>query len=230
MFKEFTDRRFKQSLYISSIFVFILWLIHVIQWISHEDWFFLGVLPRNAKGLAGIITMPLVHASWEHLFANSFSAFLLVWALFLFHWHRAFFVLFFVWIVGGFWLWTFGRELHHVGASGVIFGLFGFLFLHGVLSKKREMMAFSLFLWFLYAGSLWGLLPSNSYISWEGHLTGLLAGVSLAIYFKTTDVKILAKIWSPDDEFVWPDKTTKNKIFYTYKKSEQFKNSKNGIY
>lgn len=220
MFKEFNDRRFKQSMIISLIFVVLLWLMHGIQGIYHEHWFVLGVLPRHAHGLTGIFTMPLVHASWEHLLTNSFSAFLLVWALFLFHWQRAFFVLIFIWIVGGFWLWTFGRELHHVGASGVIFGLFGFLFLHGVLSKKKEMMAFSLFLWFLYAGSLWGLLPSNSHISWEGHITGLLAGISLAIYYKVLDIKKKTKDWSPNDEFVWPDTTTNAKIVYSYRNKE----------
>ena len=33
---------------------------------------------------------------------------------------------------------------------------------------------------FLYGGLIWGVLPTRSFVSWEGHLFGMLSGILAA--------------------------------------------------
>ena len=150
-----------------------------------------------------------------HLIANSIPLFIFLTALNLFYRREALKVLSFIWIVGGFWLWVFARENYHIGASGLVFGLFSFLFVSGILSKKRELLAFSLLIWFLYAGTLWGILPIKDGVSWEGHLIGLIAGIAAAFYYFYYKNKL--EKWIPDNDFNSANSTASNSIKYHYK-------------
>ncbi len=71
-----------------------------------------------------------------------------------------------------------------IGASGVVYGFAFFLFLSGIFRKDRSLMAFSLLVVFLYGGIIWGILPIESGMSWEGHLFGALSGIICAFAFK----------------------------------------------
>jgi membrane associated rhomboid family serine protease len=197
----------------------VLWAVQFLQWFFQLDLSFLGVYPRKFSGLIGIFTMPLVHGSWSHIASNSFSFFIFLVILFYSYKNQAFKVLFFIWITTGLWLWCFARPAWHIGASGVIFGLFAFIFITGILSKKPELIAISLLIWFINAGALWGLLPTNKQISWEGHLLGLLSGALAAFYFfYEVRNKTKAKIWKPDDDFSEISSTAEILIHYFYKK------------
>lgn len=87
----------------------------------------LGVVPRRASGLWGILTSPFVHANVAHLAAN-LPPFIVLGALVLRR-NEAQFVEIAATIAlaqGGL-LWLFGRNAAHVGMSGVIFGFLGYL-------------------------------------------------------------------------------------------------------
>jgi len=79
--------------------------------------------------------------------------------------------------VGGGCLWLFGRASYHVGASGLIFGYFGFIVARGWFYKSISSIVVAFITLFLYSGILWGLLPVFPHVSWEGHLFGLIAGI-----------------------------------------------------
>jgi len=66
-----------------------------------------------------------------------------------------------------------------VGASGAIFGIFGALALYAYLNRHRDAMARALLgnILFLLVFNLI-LTFSSSYISWQGHVGGLTAGVA----------------------------------------------------
>jgi membrane associated rhomboid family serine protease len=88
-------------------------------------------------------------------------------------------------IIGGLAVWAFARGGSvHIGASGVIFSLIVFLLASGIFRKNFKALLIALVVFFLYGGALWGVLPSNPYISWEGHLFGALAGVFLAWIYR----------------------------------------------
>ena len=142
-----------------------------------------GLIPRELNGLLGIVTSPLLHNNLWHFFSN-----ILPFALFSFlllqHGTRRYLQVSLICIFGsGLLVWIFGRTAIHVGASGLIYGYFGYLLLAGILSGKIKLIAISLFVGISYGGLVFGVLPLRSYISWESHLFGLLAGLSCAYYF-----------------------------------------------
>ena len=83
-------------------------------------------------------------------------------------------------------VWAFGRNANHTGASGLIYGLAAFLITNGFIEQKFVPLLISVGVIVLYGGLIWGILPSmRSYISWEGHLFGAIAGVAASFLLKT---------------------------------------------
>ena len=78
-----------------------------------------------------------------------------------------------------------GKPGWHIGASGVIYGLAFFLFFSGLLRKHVPLIALSLLITFLYGGLWWNMIPhfAKASTSWEGHLSGAIAGTLCAIGF-----------------------------------------------
>jgi len=89
-------------------------------------------------------------------------------------------VSFWIILLSGTALWLLGRSAYHVGASSVIFGYFGYLVARGWYERSVTALLVALLTLGLYGGIVWGVLPTRSYVSWEGHLFGLLAGVLVA--------------------------------------------------
>ena len=84
-------------------------------------------------------------------------------------------------VLGGVLLWVFGRQANHIGASGLVFGLISFLVFAGVFERRFVSIAVALVTLLLYGGSLlWGMLPVQEGVSWDGHLCGAIAGGLLA--------------------------------------------------
>jgi len=88
-------------------------------------------------------------------------------------------------IIGtGLLVWLFGRNAYHLGASGIIYGYFGFLVLAGFLSRKIGLMLISVLVAVFYGAMVWGVLPSQPYISWESHFFGFVCGLLLAWFLR----------------------------------------------
>lgn len=164
-----------------------------------------GVYPRTIHGLIGIITYPFIHANWPHLFNNSTAIFILGSMLFYFYRPVALKSLLWIYLMSGLWLWIGGRESYHIGASGVIYGLFGFLFVSGLLRKHLKLMALSLLVVFLYGSLVWGILPIDHSMSFEGHLFGLIAGVLIALVYRKQGPQKPKYSWELVDEEEIPD-------------------------
>jgi len=86
----------------------------------------------------------------------------------------------FIILVGGAALWIVGRTANHAGASGLVFGYFGYLSARGFFKKDIASIVVSAVTLFAYGGLLWGLAPTLSQVSWEGHLCGFFAGILAA--------------------------------------------------
>ncbi|MDD2765149.1 MAG: rhomboid family intramembrane serine protease [Opitutaceae bacterium] len=140
----------------------------------------LGVAPRQAAGLAGILTAPFVHANAAHLAAN-LPPFLVLGALVLRRNEAQFAeVAATIALAQGALLWLFGRNAAHVGMSGVIFGFLGYLLAVGWLAKTTPDLLVAGGVVLFYGGMLAGVKPARDGTSWEGHLFGLLAGLARA--------------------------------------------------
>ncbi|MCY7390521.1 MAG: rhomboid family intramembrane serine protease [Leptolyngbyaceae cyanobacterium CAN_BIN12] len=136
-----------------------------------------GIIPRNLIGLRGILFAPFLHANLAHLIGNTIPFVTLGWLIMLREVSDFFVVSVISALVGGLGTWLFGSPGIHIGASGVIFGYLGYLLSRGYFERKPLSIAMSLFVLVLYGSLIWGLLPFQYGISWEGHLFGFLGGV-----------------------------------------------------
>jgi membrane associated rhomboid family serine protease len=177
-----------QSVLSAFFLVLIMWLVYWAEHLFDFNFHQFGVLPHNLTGLRGIIFMPFIHAKEDvnHIINNSAPIFLLLASLFYFYRDIAYKVLTIGWLSTGALVWIIanGDGAYHIGMSGIIYCLAGFLFVSGVLRGFRPLQAISLAVVFMYGSMLWGIFPMKESISWEGHLSGLFMGVLLAFYFK----------------------------------------------
>ncbi len=172
--------RLKSNLFLVLAAFALLWGVEVVNLATGHHLNTWGILPRTLIGLRGIPLSPFLHANLSHLFVNTLP-FLVLGGLLCLQGRRAFLsVSLFIIVTGGAALWLFGRTAYHIGASGLIFGFFGYLVGRGWYERSLSSILIALATLFFYGGLVWGVLPTNTYISWEGHLFGLLAGILAA--------------------------------------------------
>jgi membrane associated rhomboid family serine protease len=177
-------RRMGTALLMPAMGVGLLWIILAFDAVFHLGLARFGILPRTLTGLRGIAFAPLIHGGVEHLFNNSIPLLVLGWLTVYFYPQASGRVLWVSWLATGLWVWTVGRESYHIGASGLVYALAGFVFFSGVIRRRIALMAVSLIVVFLYGGMWWGMLPLQPAISWESHLFGGVVGSLMAWFYR----------------------------------------------
>lgn len=140
-----------------------------------------GIVPRTSYGLTGIVMAPFIHANLQHLLANTVP-FIILGAVILLRGTRAFMtVLLASAFVAGLGTWLFGTpHTMHIGASGVVFGFFGYLLFRAAYDRRLSSLLIAVVVAVLYGASfLTSLMPAAG-ISWTGHLFGFLGGIAAA--------------------------------------------------
>ena len=180
------QNRFWFSIYLAFIITVLFGFVKFATWAIGIDEKIVeyGVLPRTISGLRGIFFSPLIHGDAGHYFGNAIPLFVLSVLIIFFYRQFYFKVLVLVWFFDGIGVWLIGREVYHIGASGVVYGLAFFAFFSGVLKKNRNMLAMSMLVLFLYGSMIWGMYPLENGVSWEAHLAGFLTGTLLAVYYR----------------------------------------------
>lgn len=169
------------------LLVSLMWMVFWAERISGFDLVKFGIQPQQWESWKGVFFMPLLHAPYDsaHIINNSFPTLLLLGALIYYYRDIAFKVFFISWLGTGLGVWIFAEGTgFHIGMSGVIYALFGFLFISGFFKSYRPLQAISLFVVLIYGSMVWGIFPQKANISWEGHLSGLFFGVMLAIFYR----------------------------------------------
>lgn len=190
------------------LFVLLIWIVFWIEVRSGISFNDFGIYPRTMVGLRGIICSPFIHADITHLWHNTLPLMILSAALFFFYHNNAWKVLLVGVFLTGFLTWSLGRPANHIGASGVIYMLFGFLFFKGITAKHFRLIALSFVVVFIYGSMVMYVLPIDPKISWEGHLSGILSGAMLGFFVKKGVVKPELYRWESkdynpeDDEFL----------------------------
>ena len=174
----------KDSIRIILILIITIWVVEIINIVTHRFFLQYGILPRSIDGIFGIILHPFIHGSIQHIMSNSIPLFVLGFIVAIEGKFEFFKITLFIIIVGGFLLWLFGRNSYHIGASLLIFGYFGFVIVNAFHKKTASSIFAALITIFLYGGLIYGLIPVNSHISWEGHLFGLIAGIMAVKVFR----------------------------------------------
>jgi membrane associated rhomboid family serine protease len=169
--------RLKTVVGLSVALLAVLWIVEIINLVLGGALDRYGIRPRDVNGLSGILWAPFIHLSVDHLLANS-GPFVVLSAIVLLRGVRQFvLVSLFVMLVGGLGAWLIGRPFSvEVGASGVIFGYLGYLLARGMIERSLGAVLTSLLVLMVYGGALWGLLPTQPGVSFEGHISGFASG------------------------------------------------------
>jgi membrane associated rhomboid family serine protease len=205
------DKDFKYTNKVIALPLFLvlgLWFVYWFEVRFHFNFTENGILPRTLMGLQGIAFSPFIHSDISHLYSNSVPLLVLLAALQFFYSKQSFDVIVYGIVLSGFLTWIIGRNNYHIGASGLVYVLVGFIFLKGILTRYYRLVALSLSVIIVYGGMVWFVFPKvDDTISWEGHLSGLITGFLFAIFFKNTAYrKIIKYEWEHPDYDASQDK------------------------
>ena len=193
-------RKNLKSLKFSAIVLIIIWSVKIFEIVFDYDFTEYGVLPRKFNGLIGILFSPLIHSDVNHLLSNSLPVIILCLLIFNFYSQIAKKIFIYLYFISGLWLWCIGRESFHIGASGLIYAMASFLFFSGILRKNSQLSAVALLVIFIYGGLFWGLFPIHKNVSWEGHLTGFIAGILVSFIFRKDGPKRKKYNWEIEED------------------------------
>ncbi len=158
-------------------FLVAIWVVEVVNAFLGHRLNAYGVLPRTVEGLRGIPLSPFLHGGFGHLAANTLPLLVLGGLVAVRRRGNFLGVMVFIIFVGGAGLWLVGRSALHVGASGLVFGYFGYLVARGWYERSVLSILVALAVILVFGGGIFlGSLPTAGFVSWEGHLCGLAAG------------------------------------------------------
>ncbi|AEA43050.1 rhomboid family intramembrane serine protease [Fluviicola taffensis] len=184
-----SDGSAAEALIYPLLLLLLCWVIWLLETTSGGssliEW---GIRPRQWSSWKGLFFMPLLHdpSSVKHILNNSLPTYLLLAAVIYYYREIALKVFLISWFGTGFIVWWVAQDngAYHIGMSGVIYALFGFLFISGFFRRVKALQGISLAIIFLYGSMIWGIFPMEPSISWEGHFGGFTVGVLLAIFYR----------------------------------------------
>jgi len=198
-------------LFMPFLFLMTMWLVKIIELQFDLSFIKFGVLPQTMEGLKGVLFSPFIHKDLTHLLNNSYPILILGGLLFSVYRKIAFQIFVWLFFISGVWLWIIGRPSFHIGASGVIYALASFIFVSGIVRKNSRLSAVSLVV----------ILPTKQPISWEGHLSGFVAGIIVALFYKNEGPKRKKYQWEIEEEMEEKfRKENESAINYSIKKED----------
>ncbi len=174
-----------RALWVMVGFLAIIWLVQVVNWADdYRLSVSYGIHARDLGDITGVITAPFLHLSWSHIEGNSGPLFIFGF-LAAFRGVKRFLGLTALIVVvsgAGAWL-TSGSNTVTAGASGVVFGYFGYVIVRGFFDRHRVDIVVGLVMALCFAYQFSVLLPHHG-ISWQGHLSGFVAGIAGGWFFR----------------------------------------------
>jgi len=162
-------------------FIVMIWVIFLLDRFLPLERF--ALTPRQASGIPGILLSPFLPKGLGHITSNTVPLTLLLLLLAGSRADSKKVVLTLI-LMSGTLLWLFGRPIPVVGASGLVFGLIGFMLASGFFERRPLAIVVGGLVGFTYGSTVfWGILPGQKGISWDGHLYGVIAGVVCAWIF-----------------------------------------------
>lgn len=163
------------------VLVGLMWLSEFVDTALRGDLDGFGIRPREVDGLPGIVLSPFLHLGFGHLIANT-SALLLLGVLLAWLTRHLWAVTIGVVLLGGLGVWLLAPpNTVTIGASGLVYGYAAFLAVYGFVARRLLPALVAVLIIALYGGLVWGVLPLAPGVSWQGHLFGALAGLTLAL-------------------------------------------------
>ncbi len=169
----------------------VLYLIHIFNWFVGYRLNNLGIIPRHARGLLGIVCAPFLHGNFNHLFFNSIPFVILTCLVLLNGWVAFIYVTVVVAVLGGLATWLLARPGSHVGASGVIMGYWSYLLVNAYYQPSWLSFVLAGVCVYYFGSFIFHIVPTSEKSSWESHFFGLLAGLFAAYSFPYFTVLVM---------------------------------------
>lgn len=166
--------------------VALLWVLEAVDVATGHLLDAYGITPRDTGELGDIVPSAFVHFGFAHVAANSVPLLIFGFLAALGGIRRFLAVAALIVVADGLGVWLVSpAHTNTAGASGVVFGLFGYLLVRGFVDRTPVDIGVGLVIGAFWGSSiLLGISPANTSVSWQGHLFGLLAGVLAAFVFR----------------------------------------------
>lgn len=177
----------RKAFFLMVGFIALIWVLQIFNWAGHYrlDYDY-GILPRNIGRLPQIFSSPFLHFSWDHIEGNSGPLFVFGLLAAYRGVTRFLGVTLLVAVTSGLAVWLFqGHNELTVGASGLIFGYFGYVLSRGLIDRNLIDALAAVVMALSYAYILTVAIPGTPGVSWMGHLGGLLGGVAAGWIFRS---------------------------------------------
>ena len=177
----------RKAFFLMVGFIALIWVLQIFNWADHYrlDYDY-GILPRSIGRLPEIFSAPFLHFSWDHIEGNSGPLF--VFGLLAAYRGVTKFlgVTVLVAVTSGLAVWLFqGNNELTVGASGLIFGYFGYVLSRGLIDRNLIDALAAVVMALSYAYILTVAIPGTPGVSWVGHLGGLIGGIAAGWIFRS---------------------------------------------
>jgi membrane associated rhomboid family serine protease len=180
-------RKVRDAFVLVGGFVVLIWVLQVFNWAdSYRLDTQFAIYPHNVTRLADIFTAPFLHLSWQHIEGNTVPLFVLGVLAAYRGIGRFLLVSLIVAVTSGLAVWFFQSSGEPtVGASGLIFGYFGYVLIRGFFDRNLLDIGIGVVAGVLYWTILQVAIPGTPGVSWIGHLGGLFGGVLAAWILRT---------------------------------------------
>jgi membrane associated rhomboid family serine protease len=168
----------------SLLFLIVCWGLFLIDTFLGYHIKNYGLKPRHIEGLWGLFTMHFLHADWKHITQNSLGFIVLNSFLFYFYRTIALKVFFAIFFLAPLIVWVVARDSNHIGASLLIYGIFSFLLVSGIIRNNPPLMRVALVVITFYGSLIWYIFPIEERVSFEGHMSGFIIGLLCAVVWR----------------------------------------------
>ena len=208
-------------MFVPILFVFAIWFVKGFELIYSTPFHEYGIKSLDINRITGIFSFPFLHADFNHLINNTYPIIILGGIISSVYKEISNQVFFFSYLLSGTILWFIGNpEENVIGASGIVYALASFVLISGFIKKQPRLAILSFFVIFMYGSLFWGMLPMPNKISWEGHLSGFIAGILIAIYFRNKGPQSKKYNYELEEELELEEERKDIKINYIYNQEE----------
>jgi membrane associated rhomboid family serine protease len=175
----------QKALFVMVAFIAILWIVQIANWADHYQLSVqYGIRPRDAGSLPDLFSAPFLHFSWAHIEGNSGPLFIFGFLAAYRGVGKFLGVTLLVAITSGLGAWFFeSTNSVGAGASGVVFGYFGYIIVRGLFDRHLVDLVIGLVMALSFAYQFTVLLPQHG-IGWQDHIGGLVGGVVAGWVFR----------------------------------------------
>lgn len=169
----------------AMVFVSFFWIIHLINILFGRKLNCFGIIPREPISLiTGPFCSSFLHVDANHLLYNSVPLLCMTSLLFSQGIVKAISIIICISVLKSLLVWIFARKGIHIGASGLVVGLFSFLIFQGYANPSIIHIIITVIILYYFGSIFLSLFPSDFITSHEGHVAGFVSGITV-LHFGT---------------------------------------------